>query len=45
MMLMLHFTLEDVSALSAIKHPGPPLQVKFAVVRLVGGLRLEDNVT
>ena len=43
-MLMLNFTLEDVSALPAVEHPGPPLQVQLAVVRLVCRLTLQNYV-
>ena len=42
--LVLQFAVEDVPALPAVEDLGSPLQVKFAVVRLVGGLRLEDDV-
>ena len=44
MFLVLQPTVEDVPALSAVEDLGSSLQVKFAVVRLVGGLRLEDDV-
>ena len=44
MALMIDFALEDVPALSAVEHSCPPLKVKLAVVRLVGGLALEHNV-
>ena len=44
-MLMLDFTLENISALPAVEHSGPPLEMKLAVVRLVGGLTLEHHVT
>ena len=42
---MLDFALEDVSALPAIEHPCPPLEMKLAVVRLVGGVALQHHVT
>ena len=45
MFLMINLAVEDVSTLSAVEDLGSSLQVKFAVVGLVGGLRLEDNVT
>ena len=44
-MLMLDFTLEDISALPAVEYSGPPLEMKLAVVRLVGGLTFEHHVT
>ena len=44
MFLVLQSTIEDIPALSAVEDLGSSLQVKFAVVRLVGGLRLEDYV-
>ena len=43
--LVLQPTVEDIPALPAVEDLGSSLQVKFAVVRLVGGLRLEDDVT
>ena len=45
MLLVLQSAVEDVPALSAVEDLGSSLQVKFAVVRLVGGLRLEDDIT
>ena len=42
--LVLQPTVEDIPALPAVEDLGSSLQVKFAVVRLVGGLRLEDDV-
>ena len=45
MFLVLQPTVEDIPALSAVEDLPSSLQVQFAVMRLVGGLRLEDNVT
>ena len=45
MFLVLQSTGEDIPALSAVEDLRSSLQVQFAVMRLVGGLRLEDNVT
>ena len=45
MFLVLQSTGEDVPALPAVEDLGSSLQVEFAVMRLVGGLRLEDDVT
>ena len=44
-MLMLDFTLENVSALPTVEYSGPPLEMKLAVVRLVGRLALQHHVT
>ena len=45
MFLVFQPTVEDVPTLPAVEDLGSSLQVKFAVVRLVGGLRFEDDVT
>ena len=44
MFLVLQSTVEDIPALPAVEDLGSSLQVKLAVVRFVGGLRLEDDV-
>ena len=45
MVLVIKFTIEDVSTLSAVEDLCSSLQMKFTVVRFVGRFTFENNIT